>query len=240
MDYKSARIYQIRKTIDDDVYVGSTCQPLSKRMAYHRGSMNETAKQHRPLYVKMKEYGVDCFYIELIEECPCENKEQLRKREGHFIRRLGTLNMIQAGRTKKEWTTDNNGHVQENAHKYYEQNKEKHTQQSKEYYETHKEQIKQYNKEYHDKHKEETAAQQKQHYVENKEKHAQQSKEYYEAHKEQMQAYIKQYREENKDKINERKKLRFECPCGGHYRYGDKSKHVNTLLHKTHEATLSL
>ena len=156
MDYKNGRIYQILNNVDDDVYVGSTTQTLCKRMAKHRVDMNATTKQHRPLYVKMKKHGVECFYIELIEECPCENKEQLHKREGHFIREIATLNMCQAGRTKKEWTTDNNEHVQENAHKYYEQNKEKHSQQSKEYYETHKEQIKQYNKEYHDKRQEES------------------------------------------------------------------------------------
>ena len=161
MDYKNARIYQIRNNVDDDVYVGSTTQTLCKRMAKHRVDMHSKTKLHRPLYIKMKEYGVDCFYIELIEECPCENKEQLRRREGHFIREIGTLNMILAGRTKKEWTTDNNEHVQENAHKYYEQNQEKRTQQSKEYYETHVEEIKQYNKEYYEKHKDETAIQSK-------------------------------------------------------------------------------
>ena len=31
MDYNNGKIYSIRNTIDNDVYVGSTTQPLSKR-----------------------------------------------------------------------------------------------------------------------------------------------------------------------------------------------------------------
>ena len=44
MDYSKAKIYQIINDVSDDIYIGSTCQPLSKRMAEHRTSMktNET------------------------------------------------------------------------------------------------------------------------------------------------------------------------------------------------------
>ena len=35
-DYKNGKIYCIRNNINDDIYVGSTTQPLSKRMALHR------------------------------------------------------------------------------------------------------------------------------------------------------------------------------------------------------------
>ena len=37
-DYKNGKIYCIRNNIDDNIYVGSTTQPLSKRMALHRQS----------------------------------------------------------------------------------------------------------------------------------------------------------------------------------------------------------
>ena len=90
MDYKNGKIYKILNAIDDDCYVGSTCQPLSKRMAKHRESMHNTVKKDRKLYAKMHELGVDNFYIELIEEFPCENIEQLRKREGESIRQFGS------------------------------------------------------------------------------------------------------------------------------------------------------
>ena len=73
-DFKNGRIYCIRNTIDDDIYVGSTCQPISKRMAKHRIDM-KGYKKDRKLYSKMNELGIDNCYIELIEECPCDNLE---------------------------------------------------------------------------------------------------------------------------------------------------------------------
>ena len=50
-DFKNGKIYCIRNTIDDDIYVGSTCQPLSKRMAKHRVDM-KGYKKDRLLYSK--------------------------------------------------------------------------------------------------------------------------------------------------------------------------------------------
>ena len=89
-DYSKAKIYKILNDVDDDVYVGSTCQPLSVRMAGHRCYSGTSPLK---LYHKMRDIGVHHFYIELIEETPCENKEQLRAREGEYIRKYGTLNI---------------------------------------------------------------------------------------------------------------------------------------------------
>ena len=36
MDYKNGKIYQILNNINDEVYVGSTIQPLSKRFYCHK------------------------------------------------------------------------------------------------------------------------------------------------------------------------------------------------------------
>jgi group I intron endonuclease len=99
-DYKNGKIYCIRNNIDDDLYVGSTTQPLCKRMAKHREATRNEVKVHRNLYVKMLEHGLEHFYIELIEDCPCETLEQLRKREGHYIREMATLNHQIAGRKR--------------------------------------------------------------------------------------------------------------------------------------------
>ena len=103
MDYSNGKIYKILNEIDDSCYVGSTIQPLSKIMAWHRDALRNTQMKHRLLYTKMNEYGVDNFFIELIEDYPCESVEQLRKREGEYIRELGTLNKRIEGRSKKEY-----------------------------------------------------------------------------------------------------------------------------------------
>ena len=51
----------------------------------------------------VKEIGHDRSFIELVELYPCTTKEELRARDGHFIRERGTLNTKVAGRTRKEW-----------------------------------------------------------------------------------------------------------------------------------------
>ena len=103
MEYKNGKIYKILNTVDNSCYVGSTTQTLSTRMAKHRAHVDSEAAQDRKLYSKLRELGKDSFYIELIEDYPCDSKDQLRRREGLFIRELATLNHVVAGRTAKEW-----------------------------------------------------------------------------------------------------------------------------------------
>ena len=99
MNYSNGKIYQILNTVDDSCYVGSTTQPLCKRMAMHRQRARTGAD--RIVYTKMRGLGVANFYIELLEDYPCNNAGQLRMREGYFIREIGTLNQRKARRTKQ-------------------------------------------------------------------------------------------------------------------------------------------
>ena len=97
-DYKNGKIYCIRNTIDDDIYVGSTTQPLSKRMVKHRCSAH-TCPHKQKNTTHMYEF-------ELVEEYPCDNVEQLNRKEGEWTRKLGTLNSKIQGRTRKEYYDD--------------------------------------------------------------------------------------------------------------------------------------
>lgn len=143
MDYKKAKIYQILNYIDNEVYVGSTCQPLSKRFSTHKSFMK--LKPNIPLYQHMNKYDISNFYIELIEEYPCENKEQLRAREGYYIRDRGTLNKLIAGRKIEEYRKD---HYEQNKQEillhmkeYYQQNKQSKTEKAKEQYHKNKTKV---------------------------------------------------------------------------------------------------
>ena len=207
-DYKNGKIYCIRNTVDDDIYVGSTCQPLSKRIAKHRQSMNELNRNTK-LYVKMRELGADNFYIELVEDCPCDSLEQLRKREGHFIRQMATLNKLVAGRTKQE--TDKN---------YYESNKEKALEANKAWREAHPEKMKEYKDTWYEANKEELLSRGKERYQQNKEYILKQQKEYREAHTEQIKTAF--------DKWN----VKVDCPCGGVYHRCKRNEHEKTKLHQ--------
>lgn len=98
-DYSKAKIYQIISPNYPLPYIGSTTQPLYKRMTCHRTSSDGCRSR----------IVIDAgdAYIELIEEFPCQNKEQLNKREGEVIRERECVNRKIEGRTSKEYYTDN-------------------------------------------------------------------------------------------------------------------------------------
>ena len=50
MDYKNGKIYQILNNVNDDIYVGSTCQALSKRMYQHRSTCDKSYNANVNLY----------------------------------------------------------------------------------------------------------------------------------------------------------------------------------------------
>ena len=92
--YQRGKIYTIRCRCDDTlIYVGSTIDKLSKRMSNHRVS------KECSLYKFVNGDWVN-WYIELYEEYPCDNKEQLEKKEGEVQRQIATINKQIAGRTK--------------------------------------------------------------------------------------------------------------------------------------------
>ena len=166
MDYKNGKIYQILNSVNDDIYIGSTTQPLSKRMGEHR-----TAMKRGSIYLvhqKMRELGVEHFYIELIEMYPCDSVEELLKREGRFIREIGTLNKQIAGRSKKEYYIDNKDHIIDCVKQYYEDNKDKIREYKKQHSEINKDTIREYKKEYYQANKDKIRERMKQYYENNK------------------------------------------------------------------------
>jgi predicted GIY-YIG superfamily endonuclease len=113
-DYNNGKIYIVRNHINDMVYIGSTCQTLSRRMAEHRSNMNANLKQHYKLYVAMREHGKEHFYIELLEDYACERPEQLLKREGERTREYNVeLNKKIEGQTLKEYREANRAKLSE-------------------------------------------------------------------------------------------------------------------------------
>lgn len=111
MDYNNGRIYIIRNTVNDKVYIGSTTQSLTKRFYIHKSSKMVKRNLIRPFYKAMREIGEEHFYIELIENYPCKSKEELNAREGYWIRQYNSFtngyNGKIEGRSKKQWEQDN-------------------------------------------------------------------------------------------------------------------------------------
>tara|TARA_R110001592_G_scaffold343747_1_gene634558 strand:+ start:610 stop:1233 length:624 start_codon:yes stop_codon:yes gene_type:complete len=154
-DYQKGQIYKLwsPQGNDNEIYIGSTVQPLYKRKNTHKASMKCSSK------ILFEKY--DDIRIELIEYFPCNNKQELGKKEGFHIRNNDCINKNIAGRTKKEYIQDNKEKIkeyrnnnkeekQEYDKEYRENNKDK----MKEYYQDNKEKIKAYNKDWYEDNKE--------------------------------------------------------------------------------------
>ena len=97
VDYSQAKIYKITNDYNDQVYIGSTCDTLVKRFSYHKKDRTRNRNINRPLYQLMNEIGFERFRIQLICDFPCEDKYELKQKEGEYIRTIGTLNVYIAG-----------------------------------------------------------------------------------------------------------------------------------------------
>ncbi len=88
-DYKNGKIYTIRCKLDSSlIYVGSTVETLCSRFSKHKHQSKLSPHIH--FYSAISDWND--WYIELVEDFPCERKEQLLKREGEIMREIGTLN----------------------------------------------------------------------------------------------------------------------------------------------------
>jgi hypothetical protein len=148
-DYKKGKIYTIRCSEDPAlIYVGSTIQLLSQRWTDHKKTaQNDKNKGYNIyFYQVMREKGLDNFFIELHDEYPCENKEQLTKQEGKVIREIGTLNSRIEGRTWQEYYHDNKEHKVKLHKEWYNNNKERVLERVKDYSKQNKEKLNLYRK----------------------------------------------------------------------------------------------
>lgn len=183
-NYQNGKVYVIRTHKSDDFYIGSTTIPLSKRLCQHKQDYKRFKKGKRNYITSFKIIENEDAYIELLEECPFDNKMLLDKREGELIRANKCVNKCIPGRTQKEYNEDNKDEILKQKKEYYEINKVKISKQSKEYYLDNKDKKKQYAEK-------------------NKDKIS-----------ERMKGYSKEYRKTNKDILSEKAKKHIECDCG--------------------------
>jgi hypothetical protein len=142
--YERGKIYMIQNVLNDEVYIGSTCNSLGRRMTKHR---YDCKKGNSPFYKMMLELGIDKFYIELIENYPCDSKQELHAREGYWIKQIGTIEQRIAGRPESEWREENKEILaRKNSERYY-KNHEYNIEQRRAYHNTHKEEINAKNRE---------------------------------------------------------------------------------------------
>lgn len=216
INYRNGRIYIIRNTKNDKVYVGSTTQSLSKRFSVHVSSTINPKKQNYKIYVAMREIGINHFYIELIEMYPCDSKKELRSREGHWIRHFQSCDKEKgynhriAGRSYKEYCEDN------------------------------RERKLEYHKEHYQKHREKRIADSRVRYASNKKAILAQMKEFRDKNKSIIKERRKLYREKYRDQINATKREKVVCECSSQVSRVHLSRHRSSKLHQDWEKSKQL
>jgi len=80
--YSNGKIYKLVNSVDDKVYIGSTCCTLSKRLYCHKQA---ALRILLPAYKHLNEIGWRFVRIVLIEDVTAFNKDQLLMREQHYI-----------------------------------------------------------------------------------------------------------------------------------------------------------
>ena len=103
-DYQQAKIYSIFSPHTDKVYIGSTTRPLSCRFKGHKNEYISYVNGTRDTASSSFElFNLGDCDINLIEEYPCENITELRKREGEIIKKYNCVNRRKEGRTREDY-----------------------------------------------------------------------------------------------------------------------------------------
>lgn len=171
IDYSNGKIYKLWSFQTDKIYIGSTCQTLSQRIGKHRATYRSYLNGNGNYVTSFELIKFDDCKIELLENVKCNDKYELLKIEGKYIRKMNCVNKCIAGRMKFEWYQDNRDKICEQRKHYRQDNKERKSAYDKKYYQN------------------------------NKERKSEQRKQYYLNNKEKLSEQMKQYRQSNKEKV---------------------------------------
>ena len=219
MEFQNGKIYAIRSHQTNKYYIGSTNQlTLAQRLGKHRYSYKEYLTNNIHYISSFEILKYSDYYIELLIAYPCNNKDELRRKEGELIRQFKSdlVNICIAGRTLKEYNEDNKQHILERKKQYRVDNVEYFIEYQKQYRLDNSEYIKERYKQY---------------YNDNKQVMAEHNKQYYEDNKTNLLEHIKQYRLDNHETILERNKQPIICECGLTINKSNKQRHMRTTKH---------
>ena len=127
MDYANGKIYKIVCNITGEVYIGSSTQPLAKRLYLHKKKKNGCSSKQ---IIDRGDY-----VIVLIEAFPCANRSELFQRERYHFDLIPNINRQRPFATQEERKETNSTQIKA----YRETNREAYLAQKKAYYEANKE-----------------------------------------------------------------------------------------------------
>jgi hypothetical protein len=106
VNYGNGKIYRIVCNITGKQYIGATTIALCARLSQHKKLFNGKKNCLSREVIEGGDYA-----IYLIEDYPCERKEQLLARERHYIDNFDCVNKKLPLRTKQDWYNDNREEV---------------------------------------------------------------------------------------------------------------------------------
>ena len=108
LDYSHGKVYKISSPSCPElgVYIGSTVETLSRRIASHRSHFHRWQAGKNNFVTSFDILKAGDAVITLLEDVPCERKEQLLARERHWVEVTECVNRCLPGRTKSQYTAD--------------------------------------------------------------------------------------------------------------------------------------
>jgi len=171
-DYNEGKIYKI--DVDGKLYVGHTIQPFRVRFNSHKADSKNRPDRIPKLYSAIKERGGwEGLQMELVENFPCKNIDELKSRERHWIRQLQSeLNTYVPLRTDKERYYENHEEEKQKRRELREQNKEEINARRREIFSTPEGKVRkaEYDRKYRESHQEQLKQKKKDYSIKNAEK----------------------------------------------------------------------
>jgi hypothetical protein len=151
VNYNLGKIYKIIDNTTDNIYIGSTCEPtLARRLAGHVATYKGYLQGKTTYLTSFQILKNDNYNIILIEQCVCNNRDELLAKERFHIENTKCVNKVIPRRSNKEYYNDNIEKIKE----YYNDNIEKIKEYSKKYIKENKEKVNKKTKQYHVENKE--------------------------------------------------------------------------------------
>tara|TARA_R110000782_G_scaffold136576_2_gene229012 strand:+ start:1878 stop:2378 length:501 start_codon:yes stop_codon:yes gene_type:complete len=122
INYQNGKIYKIIDNTNGNIYIGSTAEPtLARRLAGHVGTYKHKVKTGKGANCKSFEIIQNGDYrIILIEDYPCDSKDQLNQREQFHMNNNQCINQLRASTDreareayKKKWREENRDYAKQ-------------------------------------------------------------------------------------------------------------------------------
>ncbi len=107
VNYQNAKIYKLVSNSTDKVYIGSTCQSLTKRKAKHKDDYKRYLQGKCRYITSFQLVELGDIDIVLLENYSCNSQEELHKKERFYIEGNNCVNKCIPTRTYKEYNDAN-------------------------------------------------------------------------------------------------------------------------------------